>query len=265
LTPKLEQFWAVKHHWRLNPTIEAAYVGVAVIMLRIAHLTFSRPLTTHSEEDIFNRASALLQAERVSSEESESAAIIKPTFPERSSALLVRATSIRALYTAAITWQNGRLEELIISAIKYDVDIACDVLGQMSVVWNVKDSQAEDLGKLVDIYIGAYSATSSNNIRTIALRNVADILEHIFQFGWLKRTDITSNKFCGFGLSFLMRGSPDLSNAEIRITGSLLALEFLHHTQQGRLEGIAEQIQAWGHMLSENGKSENVRILSSLV
>jgi len=206
----------------------------------------------------------LLKAGHVSSEERESARTIKPTFPNEYSALLVRAVSIRALYIAETARQMDQLQELIISVIQYDEGIACDVLDHMSVRWNVTSSQAEDLARLVDIYIGAYSKTLSNDIRTIALRNLADILEHLFQFSWLQRTEITSNKFRDFGLSFLMRGSPDLSNAEIRISGSLLALDFLHHIQHGSLEDIAEQTQAWGSMLSDNGGSRNVSIVSAL-
>lgn len=244
---------------------EATYIEVTVIMLRIVHLTYSRPMTTSLEEDISKRACLLLRIGHVSPEERELPRTIKPIFHEECSALLVRAVCIRALYTAAKTQQMEQLQEFIISAIQYDVDIACDALDHMSVVWNVKDSQVEDLTKLVDIYIGAYSATSSNNIRTVALRNLADILEHLFQFSGWKRTNITSNKLRNFGLSFLPRGSPDLSNAEIRISGSFVALEFLHHIPQGFVDDIAEQIQAWGHMLSDNGKSENVSIISSLV
>jgi hypothetical protein len=264
LTRTLDHFWATKPYWRLNPITEAAYVEVTVIMLRIAHLTCSRPITTYSQEDIFRRAIKILQTGHISSEERESARTIEPTFPGKCPALLVRAVAIRALYIAAKMSQMDRLRQLIISAIQYDIDIACDVLDHMSVVWNAKTSQAENLVGLVDIYMGAYSITLSNNIRAIALRNLADILEHLFQFSWLKRTEITSNKFCDFGSSFLTRGSPDLSNAEIRISGSLLALDLHHHIQQGSLEGIAEQIQAWGSMLSDNGRSENVSVISSL-
>jgi hypothetical protein len=248
----------------LNPMNEAAFIEVAVIMLRIAHVTYNRPVTTYSEEDILRRASLLLQNGHVSLNERESVRTIKPTFHEECSALLVRVLSIRALYTAAKTGHIDQLQELIISVMEYDVDIACDVLDHIAVVWNVKISQAEDLAKLVDICIAAYSTTPSSNIRNVALRNLADILEHSFQFDWLEWTEITSNKFRGFGLSLLMRGSPDLSNAEIRITGSLLALDFLNHIQQGSLEGIAEQIQAWGSMLSDNGRSENVSMISSI-
>jgi hypothetical protein len=242
---------------------EAAYVEVTLIMLRIAHLTCSRPMTTYSEEDIFRKGSLMLQTGHLSLEERESARIIKPTFHEECSTLHVRAVSIHALHTAAATQQLGQLQELIISVIQYDIDIACDVLDHIAVVWNVKNCQAEDLAKLVDIHIGAYSATSSNSIRTAALRNLADILERLFQLGWLEQTDVTSNKFHDFGLSFFMRGSPDLLNAEIRISGSLLALDMLYHIQQGSLEDIAEQIQVWGSMLSDNGRSENVSIISS--
>jgi hypothetical protein len=263
LTTKLDHFWAVKPQWRLNPMNEAAYVEVTVIMLKIALLTCGQPIKPHLEEDIFRRTNMLLQTGHVSLGE-RSRGTIKPTFHEECCALLVRAVSIRALYTTTATRQMDQLQELIMSVIQYDVDIACGVLDHMSVIWNSKTSQAEDLAKLVDIYLGAYSATSSNNIRTSALRNLADVFEYLFLFGWLKRTEITSNKFRVFGFPFLMKGCPDLSNAEIRITGSLLAIDFFHHEEQGSLEEIAERIQAWGSMLSDNGRSENVSMISLL-
>jgi len=243
---------------------EAAYVEVTVIMLKIALLTCGQPIKPHSEEDIFRRTSMLLQTGHVSLRERESIGTIKPTFHKECCALLVRAVSIRALYTTMTTRQIGQLQELIMSVIQYDVDIACDVLDHMQVVWNSRTIQAEDLAKLVDIYLGAYSATSSNNIRTSALRNLADVLECLFQLGWLKQTEVKSNKFRVFGFSFLMKGCPDLSNAEIRITGSLLAIDFFHHAERGSLEEIAERIQAWGSMLSDNGRSENVSMISLL-
>lgn len=262
LTPKLDHFWTTRAHWVLNTINEAAYVEVGVIVLKIAHFAGSRAVTTYLKERIFERAGALFQTEHVPSEEIKSARTKQHAFTENSSVLLVRAVAIRALYTAATTGQIGPFQELITAAIQYDVDIACDILDHMSVVWDVKNSEAEDLAKLADIYIGAYSATLSNSIRTIALRKLADILEHLFQSGWLKRTDIMSKKFHDFGLSSLRRGSPDLSNIEIRMTGSLMALDFLHHIAQNNFGEIAERIQDWGDMLSDSGKSENVSILS---
>jgi hypothetical protein len=237
---------------------QAAYVEVTVIMLKIAHLTGGRLLAKLLDVAIFKTDGVLVQDAHVSSGETESVRLNKPTLTENCSSLLVRAVTIREVYTAATTGQIDQLQELIISAIQYDVDIACDTLDHMSIVWDVMDSGVEDLAKLVDIYIGAYSATSSNSIRTIALRNLADILECLFQSSWLKRTSITSNKFHNFGLSLLRRGSPDLSNAEIRMTGSLLALDFLHYTAQDSFSEIAERLKDWGDMLTDSGKSENV-------
>ncbi len=238
---------------------EAAYVEVSVIMLKIAHLTGISPIATRLEY-IIKRDTLLSQARNISPEDRESERSIPPTLTKNCCALLKRAKAIRALYIAAITGHMDQLHELVTSAIRYDIDVACDALEHMSVVWDVGESDEQDLAKLLDIYIGAHSATSSSSIRTIALRNLADILEHFFQSDWLQRTNIKSSKFPNFELSLLSKGNPDLTNAEIRITGSLLALDFLHYTQQDSFVEIGVQIQAWSDILSGNSKSENVSI-----
>jgi hypothetical protein len=262
LAPKLHHFCTVKSPWWLNPINEATYVEVTIIMLKIAYLTGSSPITTYTEY-IIKSNSVLLQSGNVSSEDRKSARSMQPTFPE-CSALFKRAMATRELYIAATTGHIDQLQELITSAIIYDLDIACDALEHIPIVWNVRESKVEDLIKLIDIYVRAHSATSSDSIRTIVLRNLADILEYLSQSGWLNRTNITSTKFRDFELSLLRRGSPELTNAEIRISGSLLSLDFLRHTPQDSFNEIAERIQAWADMLSENSKSENVSIRLSL-
>lgn len=246
----------------LNSINEAAYIEVGVILQKIAHFAGSTAATIRSEELLFERVGALLQDEHFPLGEKKLARNEQPIFPGKTSILLFRAVAIRGLYAATKTGQVGQLQRLITSTVRYDVDVACDLLEHMSVVWNIGNSKAEDIASLVDMYIGVYSATSSNIIRTIALRNLADILEYLLQSGSLKRAEIMSTRFHDFGLFLLGKGCPDLSNAEIRMTGSLLALDFIRHAAQDYHSELAQHIQAWGDMLSDKGKSENVRILS---
>jgi hypothetical protein len=258
LNSKIDRFWSTRPHWMLNAINKAAFVEVGVIMLKIMHLTGSRAIGTYREGNILERFNAIFRAENVLFEEQELAITTQPALTERSSVLLIRAANIRALYTGNM----NELQKLIMSAIQCDVDIACYTLDHIPIVWDLKKSMAEDLLRLVDIYIGAYIATLSNSIRNIALRNLADILEHLFQSGLLHRTDIAFRKFQDFGLFPLARGSPDLSNAEIRVTGSLLALDFFSNITQGSIDKVVERIQDWGNLLIDSGKSENVRIWS---
>ena len=238
---------------------EAAYVNVILVTMKIARLPGSKPIITHSD-DALERFSALLQAGHFSSRNGESIGIIQSNFTENSSTLLVRAVAIRAVNTAATTGQIDRLQEFITSLIRYDIDIVCDALEQVLVVWNIRESKAEHLEKLVYLYCEVYSATSSNTVQRVALRNLADTLEHLLESDWLERPNLSSDKLYDFGLSLQRRGSPDLSNAEVRLTGSLLALDFHHHKSLESFKHISERIKAWGNMIRDNGDSDNVSI-----
>jgi hypothetical protein len=246
-----------------NPINEAAYVEIRVIMLKIAHRT-KRKLKTAFSEEALQRAIILLQTGQTSLGGKDPRAATQPLFSEESSILLVRAVAIHALYSTATMFQMDQLYKLIESAISYDIDIACDILDHISIIWNVKDNQAGDLAKALEIYISAYSATESNRIRTVALRNIADTLEQLFQSGSPWRAYVSCQNFRHFGLSLCMKGTPDLSNAEIRITGSLLALDFLYHNQQNSVNEVAGRIQEWGIMLSDHGSCGNVSICSAV-
>src|SRR5450432_1419841 len=97
---KLDHFRATKPYWRLNAMNQAAYVEVTVIMLKISHLTGGSLLAELSDVAIFKTDGVLVQDAHVSSGETESLRLNKPTLTENCSSLLVRAVTIREVYTA---------------------------------------------------------------------------------------------------------------------------------------------------------------------
>lgn len=266
---KLKQFWAAKVQWESNHMVEAAYEEVAVTLLRIVHFANSRAMEPTKRiqpnlrlellaGDIFVRTGQLLQLKDVSVRDGASAGNLDPTFSKAGFTLLVKAVTIRALYTAAINGQMDQVQELVISTIQYDIDIACNTLDHMPIVWNVQETPTKFLANLARIYFSVYSATTSSHVRSNALKNLADVLERLSQLSELTLINIPADKSHDIHLSLITKGSPDLSNTEIRATGSLLAIKFIQQKRRGGLTEVAKQIVEWGYMLKDNSQSDVV-------
>lgn len=274
LAAQFKEFWDIQACLGVRTLLEAAYEELAATLLKIVRLTLTRPHETPQkprfpagtmalfDEDVFDRASRILRDGSMSMQRDETKDIGDMITAKTNSALLIKAIIIRAIYTAAIDGQIDRLKDLVKVAIKHDTDMACEILDQMFLVWGKNDS-SDVLVALLDIYRMVLLTSWVSNTRSSALRNLAVIFDIFLERVAFERA-VSVHELHLLEISSLSSGSPDLSNAEIKVTGSLLLLHLLSQGQTENFTKISEktkeQIEAWGCMLSAVGKAENVGI-----
>lgn len=174
-----------------------------------------------------------------------------------SSALLRNSVSRRAIYVAALTGQ-AEILEMVTNVGKRDTDTLLAALEFMPHAWRTATT-VQALKGHCEVYITAVASSESSDVRSVALTNLADVVDRIFSFEkpilWL------TDKLSGLGsLLHSHSGNPQLSNAEIRISGSILLYEYLQ--EQDEPEPLKQRLEAWGVMISAAGNASNVRNLS---
>jgi hypothetical protein len=167
-------------------------------------------------------------------------------------ALSHNARARQSIYTTALndaaTEPTGR-EIMLGIASKASTDVTLAALECVSHVFK-SEFQA---------YIAAIEETKSTEVRCLALTNLAESLDQTFKMEFSSKELLMKVQYLAPILQ-QSKGSPRLSNAEIRISGWVL----LAHFVDGHIafsESIRLQMQAWGRMLATAGDSYNVGTL----
>jgi len=105
-------------------------------------------------------------------------------------------------------------------------------------------------------YIAAIEETKSIEVRCLALLNLAESLDETFRLDFSSKDLLIKLQDLAPILQ-QTRGSPQLSNAEIRISGWMLLVHFVER-HVAYSESIKLQIVEWGRMLSAAGDAYNV-------
>jgi hypothetical protein len=270
LASRLDQFWNVDYRCRKSCEIEAAYEELNATILKVIYLNTNvrqqatlksksfNPGALLSAESAFEKADQIMQPKALDKKKYDETGIIERLAPPNSSALFARAVGLRALYAAALNNQTDQLLQVVFSAIQYyDIDVLQTLLNQIPLTWNVDEVSIEALTDLRNIYVQVLRRTWPSHIRSTALRGLADVVDRFLAFDEAKTADAFKELTKYISWFSSMSGSPDLSNVEIRATGTVLALEFTSRKPHG-FDGMYGRIQAWGSMLMASMQADNV-------
>ncbi|KAG0647573.1 tRNA (cytidine(32)-2 -O)-methyltransferase non-catalytic subunit TRM732 [Hyphodiscus hymeniophilus] len=186
-------------------------------------------------------------------------------------ALACNAILHRSVFSSALREDTLCLQNVIAFATTLDIDVVLAAVEVIPDTWGNHTSVGTLLG-LIKTYMGAIEATKSPEVRATAIFNLAEVVDRMLgridlknfksnQNSQLARelhhtsldlNEMVQNEIQGLG-TLLQNGmkTPSLSNAEIRISGSLLNLfNRAFDTFQSRME-------AWGKLLGVAGASTN--------
>lgn len=194
-------------------------------------------------------------------------------------ALACNAVVRRSVFTAALRGDTLGLQNVISFAAALDTDVALAAIDVVSDAWG-NHTSADTLFGLVKAYMGAVEMTQSPEVRAFAITNLAEVVDKLFgridsvsakrsqnggpakipQHPSLDLNEMVRNEIKGLG-DFLQEGTktPSLSNAEIRISGSLLVCEYVSQKHFNRaLDTYKLRMEAWGKLLIGAGNAINV-------
>lgn len=119
-------------------------------------------------------------------------------------------------------------------------------------LWNMSEVSDTELSALADLYIEVCAKIGPAEPRTVALENLAVVLDVLHQD---KKLDKLSSSTVAQFWSRLPFGhlNPALANAVIRSSGSIVAI--LQYQQVVNPSGL----ENWGYMIHDAGKAEQVR------
>ncbi|KAI2469215.1 putative death-receptor fusion protein-domain-containing protein [Annulohypoxylon bovei var. microspora] len=143
------------------------------------------------------------------------------------------------------------LTQVLTASLRGDINVACSILENISTLGPSQSDKAQ--GNLVDAYIQVCSETTAPEPRTIALENLAELLDRIIRDTSRERLNhLPPNKTIK-KLWIDLHGklmNPSLSDAIIRISGSLLAI-ILPQAEGEAWDGLGPWIRSWGAMMSD--------------
>jgi hypothetical protein len=172
-------------------------------------------------------------------------------------ALLRTAMVRRAIYTTAIRDDSAGLRGILKFVAETSTDITLAALECIPQAWNPTLFEGA-LSELSEAYLVVVENSLSPEVRAIATTNLADALDRGFCMNdEIHREAVYKLRALGPHLSDGL-GSPNLSNAEIRVSGWIL-LQWLLPTSTPTPAWLAERMQAWGSMLSSAGHANKVR------
>lgn len=194
-------------------------------------------------------------------------------------ALAWNAVVRRSLFTTALRDDTLGLQNVASFAAALDTDIALAAMEAVSDAWGSHTS-ADILFELVKAYMRAIEITQSPEVRAAAITNLAEVVDKLFgridsisaewrhssgptnilQHPSLDLIEIVQSEITGIG-ALLQHGrtTPSLSNAEIRISGSILICEYVSQKHfHPAFDMYKSRMEAWGKLLIEAGNAINV-------
>lgn len=196
-----------------------------------------------------------------------------------STALACNAVVRRSVFTAALQEDTLGLQNVISFAAALDTDLAIAATESIPDAWGYFIS-ADSLLGLIKAYMVAIKVTQSSEVRAVAIYNLAGVVDQIFRRVGPTNVERGQNSgpaglthYPSLDLYEMIRGelksleallqdgarTPSLSNAEIRISGSLIVCEcFSQKHSNGALNSCRPRMEAWGEVLVGAGNPYNV-------
>ena len=267
------------------PEILAAYLEVVNIIARIL-------LSARHSSHAASRSSymTLLMDQFFAHDSFEEFTAIMQTYPifialeigspcSENTALACNAVVRRSIFTAALREDTLGLQNVISFVTALHTDITIAALESVPDAWAYVTS-VDSLFGLIKAYMSAIKKTKSSEVRAVAVFNLAGVLDQIF--GRVESTNVERGQNSdparltqhpSLNLLEMVRGeikdletllqdgarTPSLSNAEIRITGSVLVCEYVFQKHSNRaLNTCKPRMEAWGKLLVAAGNSNNV-------
>lgn len=244
--------------------IFSAYTDVikTVLMIRLVshHGTkeFGRAVNTSNSKDTSYGDDSYEQFCAITSENRGGSSQSGKGKSSSRSALLHISIAQRAIYSAFLAREHGKMNNILIQAAKLDIDLTLSILEVLPKAWE-RENSANDLLAFSGVYIPLIDLSSSAEVRATALMHLAEVLDR------LNAQSIDNEQRVAEGLqdlgTILQNGnkSPQLSVSEIRISGLLMIQ--MNKSEENFRNSIpaAQRLSSWGHMLKIAGHENNVR------
>jgi hypothetical protein len=200
----------------------------------------------------------------------------------RNAALAFNSVLRRAILTCAVRGDTLTLERVISHASMLGEDIALAAMEFAPDAWR-SHKTTDILFGLCKVYIHAIEASQSSDVRSATIFNLADVLDRYFSHfehssskhslesstatreSNLHLNEIFYREIGNLGC-LLARGKeiPSLSSAGIRISGSILACEYIRQKNLAMpIKRFGERIEAWGGLLLYAGNADCVSSITS--
>ncbi|KAI1467217.1 putative death-receptor fusion protein-domain-containing protein [Daldinia caldariorum] len=147
------------------------------------------------------------------------------------------------------------LKQLLIASLEGDVNVACSILETMSSIDSLQSIEAQ--GNLINTYIQVCLETDAPEPRTIALENMATLIDRALCDKSMGLNHLPANEVIT-ELWTDLHGkpmNPSLSDAIVRVSGPLLAALVLRSEEITQSE-LEPWLRSWGAMMSEAGMAD---------
>ncbi|KAI1483913.1 putative death-receptor fusion protein-domain-containing protein [Daldinia eschscholtzii] len=147
-------------------------------------------------------------------------------------------------------------KQLLIAALKGDVNVACSMLEALSSI-NLPPQSIEAQGSLIDTYVQVCLETDAAEPRTIALENMATLIDRALcdeskGLSHLPAYEVITKLWADL---YRKPMNPILSDAIVRVSGPLLAAVFLRPGEITQSE-LEPWLRSWGAMISDAGMAD---------
>ncbi|KAI1646324.1 putative death-receptor fusion protein-domain-containing protein [Daldinia loculata] len=150
---------------------------------------------------------------------------------------------------------DGTLRQLLVAALKGDVNVACSMLESMS---SIDSSESiETRGNLIDTYIQVCFETDAPEPRTMALENIAALMDSVLCDASEGLKHLPDNEVIAKFWADLYGKpmNPSLSDAIVRVSGPLLAVIVLR-SEETTNNDLEPWLRSWGAMISDAGMAD---------
>lgn len=161
--------------------------------------------------------------------------------------LQVRAKSIQSLLIAALYGKPDSAVAVVEALSRQDIDTASYCLELIPRIWPLATISQSDLTQVCTLLDSAIRSATAPQIQSIAFDVLADVLDH----------NPTLRNIMNLSSYTTVRyRTPDLSNAEIRLSGHGLS----RRDDTESLETYDRRLMEWGHVLRLAGKATSVSL-----
>ncbi|KAI8966857.1 putative death-receptor fusion protein-domain-containing protein [Daldinia sp. FL1419] len=147
------------------------------------------------------------------------------------------------------------LKQILIEALKGDVNVVCSMLESMA---SIDSSQPLNIrGDLIDTYVQICFETDAPEPRTIALENIALLVDSVLSEGSKGLRYLPSNEVIAklWADLYGKPKNPSLSDAIVRMSGPLLAIIFLQFEKTTDSD-LEQWLRSWGTVVSDAGMAD---------
>lgn len=182
---------------------------------------------------------------------------------DSNSALFRKASGLQVVLLTAVEPINiPLLKQFVAVMSKKDPDTACVVLESIQSVWSGMYIQSHILEEHAEMYVAMLLESIPSQVQSIASRNLAAIIDELTRKNMFELpTPVVTDRLM---LAMdTIHGSPELSNARIRLSGSLLIRKVKRpdcNANKSEKAQLEEGLIAWGEMLRDAGDANNVSL-----